>query len=143
METINANGAHAAALDTGDTGASTLLVECGCGVGNAVFPLLTAHLRLAVCGVDLSRRAIEFARADPRYIASNGRCQAWVADLSITPLEMVGDPRIRGAGEDGRGGSVDILLLCFVLSAVPSAPPPQFFTQCGWRSQAGWCAALS
>jgi methyltransferase-like protein 6 len=104
--------------------ATTLLVECGCGVGNAMFPLLASHPTLQLCGVDLSRRAVDFVRANPAYHAAvpAGRCQAWVADLAELPLAEVGDARVHS----GDGGSVDVLLLCFVLSAVPPHKHRQF-----------------
>jgi hypothetical protein len=40
-----------------------------------------------------------------------GRCQAWVANLAKLPLAEVGGARVHSGGG---GGSVDVLLLCFV-----------------------------
>jgi SAM-dependent methyltransferase len=38
------------------------LLECGCGVGNVVFPLVSRYQQLDVVCVDLSRRAIDFVK---------------------------------------------------------------------------------
>ena len=90
-------------------GATPLLVECGCGVGNALFPLLAAHPVLRAVGVDFSARAIDFVKANPEFCPA--RCEAHVRDLATQPL----------AGAHGAPmglGAADVAMLCFVLSAV-------------------------
>lgn len=52
--------------DRGRLGRRTLL-ELGCGVGNAVFPLLEENRGLYVVAVDLSSRGIEVLKRHPMY----------------------------------------------------------------------------
>jgi methyltransferase-like protein 6 len=96
---------------------TSLIVECGCGVGNALFPLLTAHPTLHGVGVDFSTRAIAFVKGKPEYTddshGTKGRAYAQVCDLATQPL--AGAP---GSGAAMLPESADLSLLCFVLSAV-------------------------
>jgi hypothetical protein len=41
--------------------------QVGCGVGNAIFPLLELHPHLFVYGLDFSARAIELVRGSPLF----------------------------------------------------------------------------
>ena len=41
---------------------SKVFVEIGCGVGNALFPLLETNPHLYFYGIDLSPRAIDFVK---------------------------------------------------------------------------------
>lgn len=50
----------------GRAGRRTML-ELGCGVGNAVFPLLEDNRGLYVIAVDLSTRAIDILKQHPMY----------------------------------------------------------------------------
>lgn len=43
------------------------LLELGCGVGNAVFPLLEDNRGLYVIAVDLSAKGIEILKQHPMY----------------------------------------------------------------------------
>jgi SAM-dependent methyltransferase len=45
------------------------LLECGCGVGNAMFPLLRLHPSLFIYGVDVSKNAIQCVQNHPDYAA--------------------------------------------------------------------------
>ncbi|CAM9209147.1 unnamed protein product [Chrysoparadoxa australica] len=86
------------------------MVEMGCGVGNAVFPLLEVNSGLFIIALDLARSAIQLVKENPLYSL---RCAAFTCDATADPLpELV--------SEDG---GVDAVLLLFCLSAV--APEKQ------------------
>lgn len=53
-------------VQVGRRGRRTLL-ELGCGVGNAVFPLLAENRGLFVMAVDLSPKGIEILKQHPMY----------------------------------------------------------------------------
>ena len=82
------------------------LLEVGCGVGNAMFPLLRVHPSLFVYGVDCSKNAIQCVQNHPDY-AQSARCAAWVVDLVADEL-----PPAIGLGQ------LDFATLVFVLSAI-------------------------
>ncbi|KAJ1660045.1 hypothetical protein IWQ61_000976 [Dispira simplex] len=84
----------------------TRVLEVGCGVGNFVFPVLEANDRLFFYACDFSPRAVEFVKAHPGY--SSGRCHAFVCDLTKDPLT-----------EEIPAGTVDLVSMIFVLSAIP------------------------
>jgi tRNAThr (cytosine32-N3)-methyltransferase len=89
-----------------DAGAQTIL-EAGCGVGNAIFPLLEENENpdLRVHGRDYSPRAIEVLKEDSQFDPVH--CTAGVWDISSTE------------GPEGiEDCSVDVILLCFCLSAL-------------------------
>ncbi|WFC95457.1 tRNA(Thr) (cytosine(32)-N(3))-methyltransferase [Malassezia brasiliensis] len=97
-----------------DAGPRTI-VEVGCGAGNTVFPLLAANqnpdLRLVAC--DYAAQAVEVIRANPLYANPPcGRCDAHVWDLSAGSAT---DAQLPPGVEPG---SVDIVVLVFVLSAL-------------------------
>lgn len=61
-----------------DDGGGKTLVEIGCGVGNAILPLLEAASSpsgkwRAIHGLDISDEAIQLLRRDPRFVAYNQR----------------------------------------------------------------------
>lgn len=93
----------------------TTIVEVGCGAGNTVFPLLAANqnpaLKLVAC--DYAAQAVEVIRAHPLYAAPPvGACEAHVWDLSAGSAgEACLPPGVAP-------GSVDIVVLVFVLSAL-------------------------
>ena len=106
-------------------------MECGCGVGNAIFPLLAAHPTLSVVGVDLSKRAIAFGKQRAAELGyGQSRFRAFVSDLAQVPLASEHGGLQMPSEQDGKlplsARSVDISLLCFVLSAVPRALHRQF-----------------
>ena len=49
-----------------------VLIECGCGVGNSVLPLLEYNPNLVVLGGDFSSVAIDILRKDERYLKASG-----------------------------------------------------------------------
>jgi SAM-dependent methyltransferase len=86
------------------------LVEIGCGVGNALLPLLEGDHQSrswTVHGIDLSSVAIDLLRKDTRFqeAAQDGRAFGWTANL------------VEGLPEDCQGvATVSTLLFC--LSAI-------------------------
>lgn len=62
---------QALAVDTEESGRGRrgrrTLLELGCGVGNAVFPLLEDNRGLYVVAVDLSSEGIELLKQHPMY----------------------------------------------------------------------------
>lgn len=86
---------------------TTTLLEIGCGVGNAFYPLQDLDPCLRVFAVDLSSEAIELVKSNPSY--QNGRCEAFVCDMT---KEMLPE-RIRRPDT-----VIDNVLLLFVLSAI-------------------------
>ena len=95
-----------AQADASAAGMATFL-EVGCGVGNAMFPLLREHPQLRVCGVDIAAHAIEIIQkqAEFKEAKSKGRCDVWACDIVNQPLPT-------GLGQ------VDIASFIFVLSAI-------------------------
>lgn len=83
------------------------LLELGCGYGSAVFPILDEcpKVRAQVC--DFSAHAIGVLQQNPRF--DSRRCRAFVCDIALEELNGVAP------------GSIDIVLLVFVLSALPPA----------------------
>ncbi|OWF44747.1 Methyltransferase-like protein 2 [Mizuhopecten yessoensis] len=83
------------------------IFEVGCGVGNTVFPVLRTNNdpNLMIYCCDFSSTAIQLVKEHPEYIPR--RCHAFVSDItdSSTPLPF---PE----------GSLDLIILIFVLSAV-------------------------
>jgi methyltransferase-like protein 6 len=86
-----------------DTTSTVRMLEVGCGVGNAVIPLLEIHPRLAVVAVDFAKSAIELLSAHP--FTEAGRLFPSVCDVVNNELPV----------EDG---SLDVVLCMFVLSAI-------------------------
>jgi methyltransferase-like protein 6 len=82
------------------------LVEIGCGVGNALFPLLEQNPHISEAfALDFSAKAIEFVQSHPSF--ESNRCHAFVADISRDPVpdQLSGNP-------------VDLAIMLFVLSAI-------------------------
>ena len=84
-----------------------VVFEAGCGVGNAMFPVLEGNENglLRVHGRDYSPRAIEVLLADPQF--NSEICTAGVWDITSEMLP-------EGIAEE----SVDVITLLFVLSAL-------------------------
>lgn len=88
-------------------GSRIVLLEVGCGVGNAVFPLL--ELRgsdLFVHCCDFSARAVEHVKQHDDY--DEGSCHAFQCDLTKDELR----------NEIPKPPSVDLVTMLFVLSAI-------------------------
>ncbi|KAM9851971.1 tRNA N(3)-cytidine methyltransferase METTL6 [Aulostomus maculatus] len=82
-----------------------VLLEAGCGVGNCIFPLLEDDRDIFVYACDFSPRAVEFVKRNPLYCPE--RCWAFQCDLTTDDLR-----------ENVPEGSVDVVTLIFVLSAI-------------------------
>lgn len=90
-------------------GDALVFVEAGCGVGNALFPVLRASPRSFAYAFDFSAKAIELLKSSEEYHPS--RALAFVADLA-QPCQYL--PRI--------GRPVDYVVAVWALSAlVPGA----------------------
>jgi len=86
------------------------IAELGCGAGNAVFPLLSQNRNpnLRLHAYDYSSQAVKLVQTNPLYVAPPvGTIQSEVWDLSSSSLPPNVEP-----------GSIDIIILVFVLSAL-------------------------
>ena len=92
------------------------LLEIGCGVGNAMFPLVEALPCLRAYGLDLSKRAIGFVRDHAAF--DPARCGAHVCDVTRCSEDGGGLPT---AIRDREPAGVDVALMLFMLSAMPPA----------------------
>ncbi|KAG0349201.1 Methyltransferase-like protein 6 [Podila humilis] len=82
-------------------------LEVGCGVGNFIFPVLEKNPDLFMYACDFAPSAIDLVKQHKGY--AQGRCQAFVCDLTINPLTDHIEPE-----------SLDIVSSIFVLSAIPA-----------------------
>ena len=85
------------------------LLDCGCGVGNALLPLLESSPELRVFACDISSTAITLLKADATFaaLAAAGRCDAFVRDATADELP----PPVQAQ-------PADCALMLFVLSAI-------------------------
>ena len=102
-----AKSAGSSAEATPTPPAASLLMGFGCGVGNALFPLVELDPGLRVIGLDFAPEAIALFRRHPLY--DGVRVRAYVQDLADKPFGP------EAAAEVGR---VDKVLCLFCLSAV-------------------------
>lgn len=93
------------ALRPSASGGGRLLLEVGCGVGNACLPLLEQDPALSVVAVDFAPSAIALLQTHPMAPSLGPRLRASVCDLTRDPLPVA-------------LGSVDFVLCFFVLSAI-------------------------
>ena len=107
-------------------GWSLVGLETGCGVGNAVFPLLRAHPGLYMYACDFAPQAVALLRRRREYrAASRGqhRCHAFVAD--VTDAEAlargVGAWRDHGPHASSAERTLDFATVLFVLGAIPTS----------------------
>ncbi|CAH1179790.1 unnamed protein product [Phaedon cochleariae] len=82
-----------------------ILFEVGCGVGNFIFPLIEENLNFKVIACDLSPRAVEIVKKHPNY--SQEQIKVFQCDITTDHVF-----------EEVEAGSVDIITLIFVLSAI-------------------------
>lgn len=90
---------------TGPDSAAHVLLEVGCGVGNAVFPMLEDYPGLFVYCCDFSPRAVGLVQANEDY--DTARCKAFQCDLTSDDLTANVPP-----------GSIDCVTMLFMLSAI-------------------------
>ena len=93
-------------LTTKDAGPSTIL-EVGAGAGNTAFPILKANENeeLMIHACDFSNKAVELIRANTAYDAEHMKASVWDVSSEDLPPEV-------------REGSVDVVLLVFIFSAL-------------------------
>jgi len=93
-----------AKIKSGQNG-STVLLEVGCGAGNALFPILHEYPSLKCYGVDISKRAVSLVQSRSEFKTYQRRCKVWACDVakSCLPTELE---------------YVDVATLIFVLSAI-------------------------
>lgn len=104
FEELACGGAEAQAPCRGD-GATPVLLEVGCGVGNFVFPLIEEKTNYYIYACDFSPRAVQFVTTHPLY--DERVITAFQCDLTKDSLV---DKVAREA--------VDIVTMIFFLSAV-------------------------
>ena len=90
-------------------------VQVGCGVGNALCPVLSANPAATGLGCDFSPTAVDCLRAHPQY--DPARTRVWVDDITSV-RGLCGPDKVMAAG-------VDFATLVFVLSAVAPDQMPQ------------------
>jgi hypothetical protein len=90
--------------------ATVTLMEVGCGVGNAVLPLLAEHPQLLVSAFDISSVAVGLLREQCAAARVDDRCRGLVHDVSVAPL-----PRDTFLHR----GHVDCVTFIFVLCSIP------------------------
>lgn len=83
-----------------------VLFEIGCGVGNFIYPLVEEKLNLRIFACDLSPRAVEFAKTNSLYDP---------AKITIFQCDITQPDEVFNYIP---AGSVDIITLIFVLSAI-------------------------
>uniref|UniRef100_A0A1E1X4C2 tRNA N(3)-methylcytidine methyltransferase n=1 Tax=Amblyomma aureolatum TaxID=187763 RepID=A0A1E1X4C2_9ACAR len=98
-------GGGAEASSAGNDGATPVLLEVGCGVGNFVFPLIEEKTNYYIYACDFSPRAVQFVTTHPLY--DKRVITAFQCDLTKDRL-------VDKVPREG----VDIVTMIFVLSAV-------------------------
>ena len=98
-----------AALLAADSKRAAVLLETGCGAGNAVLPLLAATRRLRVLACDISAAAVDLVRERCAREALGHRASSFVWDVGADPPLPSALP----------AGGVDVVLSVFTLSALP------------------------
>eukprot|EP00051_Salpingoeca_urceolata_P014882 m.189878 g.189878 ORF g.189878 m.189878 type:complete len:271 (-) comp18218_c0_seq6:31-843(-) len=98
------------------------LLETGCGVGNAAFPLAESHPDMFVYACDFSQKAVDLVKANELYDAE--RMSAFQCDLTA---EACFEGKVEA-------GSVDFVTMLFVLSAIE--------TDCMLAAMRNVCSAL-
>lgn len=122
------------------------IVEIGCGVGNAVLPLLEQYAdlmnkhhsssndenyddvvlppQLHIHCLDFAPTAINLLKLDPRFssAAEQGHATAHVYDLSSTHPSTISIPSTKNNKQDTLANSADVAILLFCLSAIGPHP---------------------
>ncbi|XP_058105971.1 tRNA N(3)-methylcytidine methyltransferase trm141-like [Magnolia sinica] len=88
-----------------------VVLEVGCGVGNTIFPLITAFPNLFIHACDFSPLAIKLVKEHGDFRAD--RVNAFVSDVTVDDLSKKISP-----------SSVDVVTLIFALSAVSPKKMP-------------------
>ena len=86
------------------------ILECGCGVGNFIFPLLEQHVNVRAFACDFSHRAVDFVNERSAENSLSDRLTAFQADLTSDDLSL-----------NVVRESCDLVTMIFVLSAIHPA----------------------
>ncbi|KAJ1994175.1 hypothetical protein H4R33_000406 [Dimargaris cristalligena] len=83
------------------------VMEIGCGAGNAFFPLLAEHTHPDFFGYacDFSETAVQVVRDSPHYDPTRGEAFVWDLTSPHLPTQV-------------QAGTIDVILLVFVMSAI-------------------------
>ncbi|KAI3656953.1 hypothetical protein MP638_004212 [Amoeboaphelidium occidentale] len=94
-----------------------VVVECGCGAGNSVYPIVQSNDKLSkVIALDVSDVAVDLVKSHPEYDASKITAVQYDLTSTESDIPMVDrDGNLQQAFEEN---SVDAILAVFVLSAV-------------------------
>lgn len=87
------------------------LLEVGCGVGNALYPLLEFNPNLHVIAVDFAASAVNLTKVNPlynKYSIKEKRLEVYLCDITKDDVPM-------SMTKEG----VDLVLCMYVLSAIP------------------------
>ncbi|KRY57480.1 Methyltransferase-like protein 6 [Trichinella britovi] len=87
------------------------LLECGCGVGNLIFPLLEYFPHLFIYACDFSLRAVNYVKSNERF--DERKCFPFVCDLTKDSLKNLINET-----------DVDVCTMIFLLSAIHPANIP-------------------
>ncbi|PSR93598.1 Methyltransferase-like protein [Actinidia chinensis var. chinensis] len=88
-----------------------VILEVGCGAGNAIFPLIATYPDIFIHACDFSPRAVNLVKTHKDFMET--RVNAFVCDLTADDL-----------GKQISASSVDIVTMIFVLSAVSPEKMP-------------------
>eukprot|EP01053_Blabericola_migrator_P009112 Blabericola_migrator_1__9111@NODE_486_length_8110_cov_81_450578_g376_i0_p3_GENE_NODE_486_length_8110_cov_81_450578_g376_i0NODE_486_length_8110_cov_81_450578_g376_i0_p3_ORF_typecomplete_len223_score60_80Methyltransf_23/PF13489_6/1_4e20Methyltransf_12/PF08242_12/6_7e11Methyltransf_31/PF13847_6/4_8e10Methyltransf_25/PF13649_6/9_3e09TehB/PF03848_14/1e07MTS/PF05175_14/1e06Methyltransf_20/PF12147_8/6_6e07CMAS/PF02353_20/2_3e06Methyltransf_11/PF08241_12/5_1e06Methyltransf_2/PF00891_18/5_3e06Met_10/PF02 len=104
---------------------NAIVIDFGCGVGNAIFPLMSSHPGCTAYAFDVSRRAVDFLKQRAKDESSHALVGVGVWDLINETSPAVVETRSHLDGDfntqtlDGHEIEGDVGLLLFVLSAIP------------------------
>ena len=94
--------------DNSDSTRRLQMLEVGCGVGNAVTPLLELNSRLYANAIDFAKSAIDILRQHPCVTRHPGRLIANTCNVITDALPLPAEVQ----------GQLDVVLCMFVLSAI-------------------------
>lgn len=102
------------ASDPVDATNSYRLLEVGCGVGNAVVPLVELNANMHVVAMDFAKSAVDILHQHPYSLA--GRIEPHVHDIAVDELPVA-------------IGSMDAVMCMFVISAIAPRLHSQVFAK--------------
>lgn len=113
---------HALAARCHKAGSRFRMLECGCGVGNALYPLVARYRCLDVVALDLSSRAIDLVKE--HFLFGTGQVSAHVCNAVKDALPPEAD-------------HLDLALMLFMLSALAPDEMPAAVTAVAARLKPG------
>eukprot|EP00605_Chrysophyceae_sp_TOSAG23-4_P002369 GSChrysophyteH1.ASY1.ANO1.2621.1 assembled CDS len=103
------------------------LLEVGCGVGNAVLPLLDLNPNLRITAIDFAKSAIEILSNHDAVLGECSRLHAAVCDVINEPIPLPASI----------AGQVDMILCLFVISAISPEHQKQVFAKLAHQLRPG------